>query len=41
MATATGVSECSVKDQFVKKLGRELALRRAIEKVNLIIGVAL
>jgi len=41
MATATGVAECSRKDQFVKKLGRELALRRAIEKVNLIIGVAL
>ena len=33
----TGVAECSVKDQFVKKAGRDLALRRCLEKVNAII----
>lgn len=32
-----GVAECSVKDQFVKKHGRDLALRRCLEKVNAII----
>ena len=35
MATAEAV--CSVKDQFVKKTGRDLALRRCIDKVNIII----
>lgn len=33
-----GVAECSIKDPFVKKVGRDLALRRCIEKVNAIIA---
>jgi hypothetical protein len=33
-----GVAECCIKDPFVKKVGRDLALRRCIEKVNAIIA---